>query len=341
VLGAFARNRRIKNHLPNFLALMCELFTFLGVLGLEDRRGLVVNDRCSGTARVVLAFPIPILRKPDHTIAHQKGLVQFVRDDDQCVGRQVTAARFGPVLFVQREEKFLQVFAGRFIQRAERLVQQNDFRFHDQRLRERHALAHATGHLVRIKIQRIGQFHALQHRFGFGEMLLSQTPPPWPLEDSERKRSLIQHQTYRDILQRREKGIEGVLLVNDAAIPPRSFDHRTIGIAGLPHENRALMRWVGAEDGAQESGLTTAARTDERKKLSARYLHFHFVQHPLGAEPVAHVLTMHREIHGLIPPGVVPRTEFSLQPAKQKIHRETEASQQREIRIDHAHVEKL
>src|SRR6266508_6416681 len=38
---------------------------------------------------------------------------------------------------------------------------------------------------------------------------------------------------------------------------------------------------------------------------------------------------------------VVPRTQFALQPAQQKIHRETKRREQREVRIDHAHVQQL
>src|SRR5436190_10749690 len=72
------------------------------------------------------------------------------------------------------------------------------------------------------------------------------------------------------------------------------------------------MEAMRAKDDAQQRGLAATTRPDERKELSARDLYFHFMQHPLRAKPVAYLLTMEREIHGLIPTRVVPRTQFPL-----------------------------
>ena len=80
VLSALARNRRIEDDLADFLALTGEFFALFGVLGFENRRGLVVDHRRAGTAGVVFGLPIPVLRQPHDSITHELNEALLVGD---------------------------------------------------------------------------------------------------------------------------------------------------------------------------------------------------------------------------------------------------------------------
>src|SRR5688572_31049603 len=75
-----------------------------------------------------------------HAVGERDRLFQVMRDEDHrlAVGRP------------QLEQLVLHEMARLDVERGERLVHQNDLGVEDQRLRQRHALAHAAGQLVRI-----------------------------------------------------------------------------------------------------------------------------------------------------------------------------------------------
>ena len=61
------------------------------------------------------------------------------------------------------EQELLHQHARLEVERGERLVHQDELRAADQRARDRHALLHAAGELVRVVLGELDELHALQH----------------------------------------------------------------------------------------------------------------------------------------------------------------------------------
>lgn len=139
------------------------------------------------------------------------------------------------------------------VQRPEWLVEQQHFRLHDERLRQRQALLHATGKLCRVFI------------LGAGKADFADQPPR--LVDraaasgaeklclAARRRKFAAEQHIAEDGQMRE---DGVALENHAAIRPRLERQRfTVKPDGAP------CRSFLAEEHAQECRLATAGRADK------------------------------------------------------------------------------
>ena len=80
-------------------------------------------------------------------------LFLVVRDDDEGDAERL--------LDVDQLE--LRVLAQLLVERAERLVEQQQLRPLDQRARERHALPLAAGELVRLALGELAELHQLEH----------------------------------------------------------------------------------------------------------------------------------------------------------------------------------
>ena len=84
-----------------------------------------------------------------HAVGQRHGFRQIVGDEQRGLARELQRLR----------QVALQHHAGLRVDRRERLVEQQHMRIDGQRARQRHALAHAAGQLVRIVI---GKFREIE-----------------------------------------------------------------------------------------------------------------------------------------------------------------------------------
>ena len=95
----------------------------------------------------------PPLVEDGEPVAHRQRLLLVVRDVDE---RDAEVA-------LQRLEEDLHLLAQLQVERAERLVEEEDRRAVDDRARERDALALAARELHRLPVAEARQTHALEH----------------------------------------------------------------------------------------------------------------------------------------------------------------------------------
>ncbi|MBI1901522.1 MAG: PQQ-binding-like beta-propeller repeat protein [Planctomycetia bacterium] len=146
------------------------------------------------------------------------------------------------------------------IERARRLVEQNQLWVHGQRPRDRHALLLASGKLVRHALQAVAQAHAVQKRPGFGHGHLSpftehvQRGLDHVLQDGEvrKKIELLEHHPHHPAhgvqVLRAMAGLRRQFQLADAN-PPRL---KRLQAVDAP-QHRALARAGGADQDAHAS----------------------------------------------------------------------------------------
>ena len=108
---------------------------------LEFRRGAVARLRqVDGDFRT---DPAGIGREQQHPVAHQDRFLDIVGDQDDALDRQFAVAP-------QLDQVGAQIFRGQNVERAERLVHQQNIGMHHHGAGEADALAHAAGQFARI-----------------------------------------------------------------------------------------------------------------------------------------------------------------------------------------------
>ena len=142
----------------------------------------------------------------------------------------------------------LELLARDGVERAERLVEQQNAGVERERAREPHALLHSAGNFVRIvrgKAVELDQLHeALGARLAF------------------RRRKFRDLQAERDVLRHREPRKQVELLEHHGA------RRRRLLHAPARHEHGALGRGLEAMQDAQQRGLAAPARADDRDELA-------------------------------------------------------------------------
>ena len=159
------------------------------------------------------------------------------------------------------------------IERTEGFVEQQDFRFLDQRLRDGEPLLHATGKFGRIFAHRLFETDAFQHVERAGSRLA-----PRPPEEPRRERAAGKLQPEHHILQRRQMRKNRILLEDDAAVRRRlGFKRDAVD------KDAALCRRLVAQHHAQKGRLAAARRPHQRDKGTGRDVEGDVLQHRLVA----------------------------------------------------------
>ena len=165
-------------------------------------------------------------------------LVDRMRDEDHG------AAEFLP----QRQQVFLQLVAGEFVERGEWFVHQQQARARHQCAGDRHAHAHAAGKLARTRMLEAGQADATQ-RFVH-------------LRRCVRCGSMPRRRSGRYTLSSGARpGQQRGVLEHEADFAGRGL------VAGVP-DQRADVRLVEAGDQAQQRGLAAAGRAEQRDEVA-------------------------------------------------------------------------
>ena len=171
-----------------------------------------------------------------------------------------------PMLVVQAAQPAAQLLAHLGVQRAERLVQQQQLGFHRQRPRQRHALPLAAGKLRRIAV------------------LPDCRAAPAAASRSTRSRiSLLGHafrtaldaETEGDVVEHCHVAEQGVVLEHEADIAVVRADH--VHRLGLQLQ-AAGIRPVQAGKNAQQRGLARSRRTEQRQELAVARRQRHAIQ---------------------------------------------------------------
>ena len=147
-----------------------------GVSRWASRRGI---GRVTGTCSRTRPGP---RRQQQHALAEERRLVDRVRHEHD--------GRAGGLPELQ--QLLVQPVARDLVERAERLVHQQQPRAGDQRAGDRHALAHAARQLVRIGLLPAGQAHQAQQlvrRARTGQRLAA--------ADLQRQRDVVEHACAR------------------------------------------------------------------------------------------------------------------------------------------------
>src|SRR3984957_4123847 len=160
---------------------------------------------------------------------------------------------------------------GTGIERAERLVEQQDARPARQRLRDRKPLLHAAGQRARIFVAMLREPNALDHGFAFFDRL-----PPGGAEQSRRQRALLEFVADQHVAEHGEMRKHRIALEHDAAVGA-GFGWKRLAI----EQHLSLRGPFLAEDQAQESALAGAGGSDHRKKGAGRDLYVDALQHDL------------------------------------------------------------
>ena len=147
-------------------------------------------------------------------VGERDRLLQVVRHEDHR----------RPRLVPQRQQLGGHDRLGLHVERAERLVHQQDRRLVDQRRRQRHPLAHAAGELVRMMVLEPGQADHPQPVPRVGERLL--------LRDAAEQRP------HRHVAEHRLPRQQRVGLEHEAGAAPDAGDR-------LPADRHRARRWPG------------------------------------------------------------------------------------------------
>jgi len=242
---------------------------------------------------------------------------------------------------VEAEQELLEIFAGGLVEGAEGFIEEDDFGFHDEGLGEGHALSHAAGEFVGIELEGVAEFDALEHVSGFGEVLAAEASPGGPAEEAMGEGGLVEHEADGDILLGGEERVEGVVLVDDAAIAAGAGDWGALGAGAVADEDIALVGEVGTDDGAEEGRLAAAAGADEGEELAARDLEIDVMEDADLAEGMADGAAVEGEAHGGLFAAAVPGAEPELEPAEEGVHGEAEGGEEGEVGIDDGHIKEF
>ena len=148
-------------------------------------------------------------------------------------------------------ELHLHLLAQLQVERAERLVEQEDLRVVHEGSRQRDALLLATGELARLAILVAGQLHQLEH----GPDLLAHLGVG----------QLAPAQPERDVVEDREVREERVVLEDGVR---RALVGRDVGDVGVAQVDGAGGDGLEAADHPQRRGLPAAGGSEHREELS-------------------------------------------------------------------------
>jgi hypothetical protein len=140
---------------------------------------------------------------------------------------------------------------------------------------------------VGVLVEGIAEADLDEEFLGLAEMFATQFSPTRPEEPTRGEAGLVELGAKSDVVTRSQEREEGVLLVDNATVTAGSGDGDTVR-GGVRGENPkfTLARGVGANDGAEQGGLATSARTDEGEELAAAQTEVNVVQNGFGAEAV-------------------------------------------------------
>ena len=193
-------------------------------------------------------------------------------------------------------EVLLQHHLGLRIERRERLVEQQHLGVECHGARERRALAHAAGELVRVMAGEVAEVVTLEQRVAAAQALLA-------LDTLDLLAQL-------DVLDDAAPGQQQVLLQHEGDVQARSRDLRAVeqhraalgaGEAGGEIEQRALAATARADDGnhlAVRHRERHVADRHQRRALSAARRVFHRHSHELEAAGAGHGCARQRCIGG-------------------------------------------
>ena len=175
-----------------------------------------------------------------HAVGHHQRLLLVVGDHDEGDADLVLQA-------LQLE---LHGAAELFVERGERLVEQEHARPLDQSARQRHALLLAAGELLGAAAGELGQMRGAQDRVD----ALGDLGPGEPLH----------LQPVGDVAAHAHVREEGVGLEHQVERPPVRRDRRDVDAV---EQDAARVRRLEAGEQAQERGLAAAGRAEEGEEL--------------------------------------------------------------------------
>jgi hypothetical protein len=143
----------------------------------------------------------------------------------------------------------LQHLARERVERAERLVHQQDARIARQHLRDGNALLHAAGQLPRVVVGEFAQPHQLQEFTGLLIAIFA--------------RHAGHFRAVGDVVDHTAPGEDAEILQHDAAIGRRAL-HR-----GVTYDHLARTRLQQPRDDVEKRGLAAAARSHDADELAA------------------------------------------------------------------------
>ena len=176
-------------------------------------------------------------REHQHPVAQGDGFLQVVGDEHD---------RF-PVFLPQTQEVVLHQFTGLDVERAERLIHQEDRRADDQALRQRHPLPHAAGELVGKAALESREPHAAQ--------------PPAGLVPGAAGRPAVEERPEHDVLERGLPRQQDVLLEQVGGVTVDLLEGRA------ERQDPAARGAEQAGGQAEDGGLSAPGRADDRQKL--------------------------------------------------------------------------
>src|SRR3954452_6611290 len=176
-----------------------------------------------------------------HAVGEQHGLIEIVRHEQD---RFLRALMDGGQLALQRLARLR-------VQRAERLIHQQNLRVDRQRPRNADALLHAAGELIGTAIARILQAHQIE----IASRRFAQHPAAHPLH----------FQPERHVLKRGEPRQQRRMLEHHAAVVPTAGDHVSID------RHAAAACRLEAHRDAQRRGLAAAGGADQRDDLAVSH----------------------------------------------------------------------
>ena len=145
----------------------------------------------------------------------------------------------------------LHLFAQLLVQRAQRLVEKQNFRPQDQRASQRDALPLAAGQLRGAPLGEMAQLNLLKR---FADHLLAQVGV-----------DLAHPQPVRDVLGDRAMRKQRVVLENGVHL---TVERRGVGDVGPIQQDRSRRHILEAGDHPQNRGLAGSGRAEHRKELA-------------------------------------------------------------------------
>src|ERR1022692_622746 len=186
-----------------------------------------------------------------HAIREENGLVDRVRDEDDS-----PALGCGTVLSPDAQQLFLQDDARLRVQRGQRLVHEQDFGLDRHQARQRNALAHAAGELVRILRLRSAETDELD---AASHALFAPRTVELPARGSVQQPEL-------DIAANGLPGKQRVVLEHHAAFGSGLYDRAAID------GHRSAARQLQPGENVENGGLSASRRTDNHQELAARHV---------------------------------------------------------------------
>ena len=191
-----------------------------------------------------------------HAVGQLQRLFLVVGDEDAGQAHAV----------MQAAQPAAQLLAHLGVQRAERLVQQQQLGLDRQRAGQRHALPLAAGKLRRIAVLQIAELHQLQQA-------------QHPLADlalGHAFRTALDAETEGDVVEHRHVAEQRVVLEHEADIAVARRGSRPP--AGNASFSAAGIRPVQAGEDAQQRGLARSRRAEQRQELAVPRRQRHAIQ---------------------------------------------------------------